>query len=41
MEQIGTELEDPFEHTANDVRLEDISQKVEDDLLALCDVRRR
>lgn len=39
MEQIGTELEDPFEHTENDVRLEDISQKVEDDLLALCDVQ--
>lgn len=39
MEQIGTELEDPFEHTENDVRLGDIAQKVEDDLLALCDVR--
>lgn len=35
MEQIGTELEDPFEHTENDVRLEDIAKKVEDDLLAL------
>lgn len=39
MEQIGTELEDPFEHTENDVRLEEIAQKVEDDLLALCDVK--
>jgi len=39
MEQIGTELEDPFEHTENDVKLEEISRKVEDDLLALCDVR--
>lgn len=38
MEQIGTELEDPFEHTANDVQLEDISQKVEHDLLSLCNV---
>ena len=38
MEQIGTELEDPFEHTENDVRLEEIAQKVEDDLLALCNL---
>lgn len=38
MEQIGTELEDPFEHTENDVRLEEIAQKVEDDLFALCNL---
>lgn len=36
IEQIGTELEDPFERTLNDVNLGEITQRVEDDLLALC-----
>jgi ion channel-forming bestrophin family protein len=37
MEQIGTELEDPFERTANDIDTEGISQTIESDLLALCE----
>lgn len=36
MEQIGTELEDPFERTHNDVKLAEISVTIERDLLALC-----
>ncbi len=38
MAQIGTELEDPFERTRNDVNLEAISGTIQDDLLALCDM---
>jgi ion channel-forming bestrophin family protein len=37
MEQIGTELEDPFERTLNDVKLDEITFTIERDLLALCD----
>ena len=36
MEQIGTELEDPFESTANDIDMRSISARIEADLLALC-----
>ena len=36
VEQIGTELEDPFEFTTNDVDLRGISARIESDLLALC-----
>jgi putative membrane protein len=37
MEQIGTELENPFERTPNDVKLDAICETIEKDLLALCD----
>jgi putative membrane protein len=36
MEQIGTELEDPFERTRNDVDMNTISANIERDLLAVC-----
>jgi len=36
---IGTELEDPFECTSNDVDMSGISARIEGDLLALCHAR--